>query len=420
MHWLIALVVLIQLTFPTLPREAEHLPRVAEPLPQVAAPIHSPAAQSSLEITDLGVTYQFGEQITFKARVQPVADLQEMLIFIAPENQSTVWQKVDLSQINDQGELAQSVDARQITLTPFSKVSYRYEVKLKDGSTQTSETKTFSYEDNRFTWQYVKSGIFDINWNGSDTTLGQELANIAQQGLDQAKDYLAATPPDTIRIYAYSSSSDMQKALQLSNQPWVAGHTAPELGLILVSIPSGPEKKLEMQRQVPHEIMHILQYQVVGKGYDKQPVWLIEGMASVAELYPDPDYSRVLEATNTKDLIPFASLCSAFPREAAAQYLAYAQSESFVRFLNNKYGSTGLRKLIDQYQTGIGCDEGFMAATGVSLEQAEYRWKQESLGVNVQGLVLTNLSPYLLLGLLILIPAALVFFPYHQRSEDNA
>jgi hypothetical protein len=165
--------------------------------------------------------------------------------------------------------------------------------------------------------------------------------------------------------------------------------------------------------------MHVLQYQVMGANFTSQPIWLVEGMASLVEVYPNPEYRIVLENTiESGNLIPMRSLCSTFPRDAGGAFQAYAQSESFVRFLYTKYGGSGLRNLINQYQNGLGCEEGFSAALEVPLSQAEYRWQQEALGLNMGGLVFSNLSPYLLIGLLLLLPAALAFFPYREKTAS--
>lgn len=397
MHWLAVLLLIAQLIF-------------------TAAPF--PLAQSSPTITDLGAKPDFGESVTFRVRVEPVSDVQELLVFITPQGQPTVWQKFDLEKATSQGQLILDVDARQLSLYPFSKVTYRYEATLKNGSKVKSDNESFQYNDTRFEWQTLESGIFEIYWYGNDSTIGQMIADIAKEGLEASQAILSVTPPAPLRIYAYTSSRDLQSALQMTSQPWVAGHTTPELSMVLISVPTGPEKKLELQRQVPHEIMHILQYQVMGGNFSRQPVWLLEGMASLVEIYPNPEYRTVLESSaQANSLIPFSSLCSTFPRDASGAFQAYAQSESFARFLYANYGSSGLRDLIDQYENGLGCEEGFAAAVGVPLNQAEYRWRQEELGINVGGLVLSNLSPYLLVGLLILVPASLAFLPLRAKKN---
>jgi hypothetical protein len=398
MQWLAALVIMLQLCLPA----------------------GIPGLQSSnVEIQDLGVSHQFGQQISFKLQVSAPDKVRELLVFITPEGQPTVWQDISLDQANDLGEITQLVDARKISLTPFSKVGYRYEATLTNGEKVVTETRAFFYDDNRFAWQNIESGVFQAYWYSEDPTAGQEIINIAQEGLEHAQAILKADPPSPVRIYLYSSSADLQSALQLTHPAWVAGHASPDLGIVMVSVSSGPEWKLELERQIPHEIMHILQYQVVGKDYHLQPVWLIEGMASLNELFPNPEYQRVLETNaRSQELIPFKSLCDSFPREAAPAFQAYAQSESFVRFLHEKYGASELRGLIAQYQNGLSCEDGFSAAYHTSLSQAEYRWRQEYLGMDANGLVLSNLSPYITLGCVILVPAALAFLPFRAGKRS--
>jgi hypothetical protein len=63
-----------------------------------------------------------------------------------------------------------------------------------------------------------------------------------------------------------------------------------------------------------------------------------------------------------------------------------------------------LQTLIKKYQDGLGCSEGLQAAYGQSLDQLDAQWKEEVLGINAQVLAWKNLSPYLLLSLLLLLP----------------
>jgi hypothetical protein len=300
-------------------------------------------------------------------------------------------------------------------------VAYRYQVNLKDGRSVTSDEFTFQYDDDRFEWQKLESSEFRVFWYGRDPAFGQDVLNVAQLGLKNARTILDVALPNTLNIYVYLNSRDLQSALQMQNQPWVAGHAAPDLDQIMISIPAGPEQKLELERQVPHELMHILQYQLVGEEFTKQPIWLLEGMASIAELYPNPEYQYVLTEAARQELLSFRDLCSSFPREASTAYLAYAQSESFTRYLYQKVGSSGLLALMNKYQDGLGCEEGMAAALDSGLGQMEYSWKQEVLGINTAGLALRNLAPYLVVLVLLVVPALLTLLPpVFKKSAQGA
>jgi hypothetical protein len=188
--------------------------------------------------------------------------------------------------------------------------------------------------------------------------------------------------------------------------------------IILISIAPGPGENLEMERQIPHEMMHLAQYEFIGNAFEKQPYWLVEGTASVAELYPNPEYRRALEkAVETRKLLPMANLCAAFPQDASGAFLAYAQSASFVRFLHEKFGASGLQDLFLRYQDGLGCEEAVSAAYGLTLSQLEYRWQQEVLAVNPEGLVARNLLPYFALAGLLFGMVALSMVFIARRSQ---
>lgn len=376
-----------------------------------------PAAQEPVRFSDSGSSYVFGEAITFTTRVESDTPVRDVIAFITPEGRTTVFQNM---QQGEDGLASLTIDVRQLPLPPFSRVSYYFEAVMPGGERHKSETFSFQYEDDRFTWQSEENPQFRVHWYADNSTLGQEILNIAGRGLDRAKTLIDANLPGTVDIYAYNSAGDLQKALHASGQALVAGHATPEMNMILISIPSGPERQLELERQIPHEIMHILQYQVLEGNTQGQPVWLIEGMASLAELYPNPEYQTTLQrAADAQELIPIQTLCAPFPRDALAFFRSYAQSESFVRYLHQNYGTSGLGSLIEQYRNGLGCEEGVTAALGVPLSQLEYRWKQEALGIDTGGLVMRNLSPYLLVGLLIMLPAALAFLPYHRTPQGK-
>ena len=374
--------------------------------------------KGSVAFSELRTPYQFGQQVTFQAKISTQSAIQNVVIYITPSGQSTLWHSAQLSA---ESTISESIPVSELSLRPFALVAYRYQVNLKDGSSVTSDEFHFQYDDDRFDWQKLESPEFRVFWYGRDPAFGQDVLNVAQLGLKHAQSILDAALPNTLNIYVYLSSRDLQSALHLESQPWVAGHAAPDLDQIMISIPSGPEQKLELERQIPHELMHILQYQLVGDEFTKQPVWLLEGMASIAELYPNPEYQYVLTEAAKKELLSFRDLCTSFPREASAAYLAYAQSESFTRYLNQKVGSSGLLALMNKYQDGLGCEEGMAAALDSGLGQMEYAWKQEVLGINAAGLAFRNLAPYLLVLVLLVVPALLTLLPpIFRKSSQGA
>jgi hypothetical protein len=361
--------------------------------------------------------YKFGEEVTFLINVQPADAVEHLYLFIQPEGNNT---RVETVSVNTQGNSVYTYDARQFPLRPFAQTYYWYRAVLSGGKEVESTRYSFVYVDNRFDWQSMSDGNIEVHWYDGEPSFGQDVLNAATSGLDSARSYLPVGDPvegdQPIRIYVYAHGTDLQQALQLTQQSWVAGHASPDIGTILISVGSGPEQRMELARQIPHEITHLLQYRIVGNNYSKVPVWLLEGAASMAELYPNTDYTRVLDnAKKENSLLSIRSLCSTFPKEASGAFLAYAESESFVHYLYNRYGTTGLLTLFTVYGTGADCEEGTKQVYNIPLDQLDTQWRRETLNMDVKAFALQSLFPYILIALLFLV-SPLVMILYFRRK----
>lgn len=374
-----------------------------------------PPDQSALQFSNIRSEYVYGQFIDFEATVKSEIPLTTIDLFIRPAGEST--RVVNIAPSPD-GRITSRYDLVQHPLRPFSQVDYWFRVATNDGNTYSSAERSFYYEDNRFEWKKLAENGFEAAWLEGGLEFGQSILNVTQISWESVQIFLPAELPVPLRVYVYSRAADLQSALLMTNIPWVAGHASPDLSVLLVSIPAGPDQRAEMERQIPHELMHIVEYQLAGPAYTRMPTWLVEGLASVAELYPNQDYERVMQSATREDrLLPLVGLCGEFPRDLSGAILAYAQSASFVRFLHKNFGSSGLAELIAQYRDGYGCEEGVRAAFGETLVQLEARWKQEALGMNIGATMWRNLRPYLLLLAALSLSVAVSFLPFRRRKE---
>jgi hypothetical protein len=361
-------------------------------------------AQAGVELEDVRALVQFGEQITFLATVKSSRPIQDIAIVISDELLNTP--QLQPVTLQPDGRTEFHLDPKQNGLRPFSRVQWNYQFTFQDGSTARSESYFVRYTDDRFYWQTLESDGLRVNWYEGQAGFGQAALEAARAGLKSIGDLLPVALEQPVEIFIYANTADLQGTLSLGATDWVAGHADPALGVAMLTIEPGADQGIRMEQRIPHELMHVMLYRRLKAGYRQVPAWLREGMATLAEVYPNADYDRALgEAAAGTGLIPLQDLCQSFPAEAGPAFLAYAESRSFTNYLHQTYGSTGLLDLLAAYSDGVECTRGPEHAFGTPLVNLESRWRSSVLGQNIWLAALQNISPYLvLLCLVLMIP----------------
>jgi hypothetical protein len=362
-------------------------------------------AQASIQ-AQLSHDYRFGSYVAFEAILPAqVIPKEARLFFIAQGENSTRTGQANVNR----NVLSYRLELAEQPLRAFVDIDYWFEFEAPDGQNLSTQIGKFRYLDDRYSWQERMNGQIRLKWYEGDTQFAQAVIDTAQTGYANIQTILPLPLEQPVEIYSYASAQEMRDTLQSFSRNWVGAHADPDLGVMVISLPQGPEQRLEMERQVPHELMHILLYRHLGNGYANLPAWLNEGLASLAELYPNPDYIVLIERALQKgSLLPMASLCATFPRDASGTFLAYAQSASFTRFLVDEFGTSGMEKLLQAYANGLGCEQGVQSATSNSMTELERRWRQTYFGENAWLSGLEKLLPYVGLVLAVVIIPLLI------------
>jgi hypothetical protein len=375
------------------------------------------------------VEYTFGELAFFKAYVQSDTPVKAAVLFFQAENDTRT--NVGFAEVHPMGDGSYALGyvhhMSDYTLRPFSTIRFHWELTLQDGTTYVSDSEHSVYLDDRFNWQTrekdtAQGGKIVVHWYQGDVQFAQNILDVADTGQQRIQDLLLLRMPAKLDIYVYADPETMQAALNPGSANWVAGHADPDLGVILVTLPEGPEQRLLIEQRVPHELMHILLYQYSPLGYANLPAWLNEGLASNAELDPNPDYRILIEDAAKKNaLIPLPNLCSSFPREAYGALLSYAESASFVKYLHDSYGVSGLDALVRAYNNGLDCNRGAEQALGKSLLQLQRNWERDELSQDVGLKAFLNMLPWIILLLAVLAaPLILALLRLRSHSTDPA
>ncbi len=365
-------------------------------------------AYSQAEDFELQHEYAFGQSITFHGRIPEEVNYEAVNLFFQVEGITETY-TVPVQLLGER-QIGAQHDLQQQPLRAFSTVTYWLEITLPNNEVISSPKSSFIYEDNRFQWRSREHSTFRVHWYEGDNSFAQSIIDVAELGLEKVQSLLPLSLSNIVDMYVYASAAEMRDTLQVSGKNWVGAHADPDLALMVVSLPAGPEQRLEMERQIPHELMHIMLFEELGPAYDNLPTWLNEGLASISEIYPNPDYLILINSAHSEgNLIPIPALCQSFPRSASSAYLAYAESTSFTRFLHQRFGTTGLEALLQEYANGLDCPNGIQSALGISLTQLETDWRQEAFDENRVYNAAENLLPWLVLMCMMLaIPLILV------------
>jgi hypothetical protein len=336
-------------------------------------------AQGTAPVSNLAASHIYGQQVTFTAELSPnTKPSSASLTFQVNGSGNSLVIPVEIQANNT---LTAIYDTRSQNSVPaFSRLTYWFTLEFADGRRQESDRAAYTYSDNRYDWQTLSAEErFHVHWIEGDLAFGQALLDAVLNARGDYAIYLDLPYPEELDIYVYPENQALQEALEISNLSWAAGHANTAENTILTAIPTGFDQQLDIQRQIPHEITHIRLALYMGESYDNLPAWYNEGLGSIAEQYTAPSYWQLLQTAKDNDsLIPLSELCQGFPAEVSRAGLAYAQSDSFVRFLHNQYGKAGLTSLVDAYVQGQACGSGVQSVFGVSLDRLEADWYRET------------------------------------------
>lgn len=379
-------------------------------------------AQAIITITDVPApTVSFGEVIVFEASARSTgADLSGVTLHLQPAAQAAFsWHEVAFERGREITARA-TVTMSAAALPPFSSVAYWWEFEAEDGTRLESDPATFYYEDDRFDWQRLASGALTVHWYEGGPDFGQAALDTAIAAYSAANTDIRAPLPERLEIYVYASPRDAQAALQRVGVLWADGHADAALGVVIVVAAPDLSAGFNLQREIPHELTHILLYRATGEHYARVPVWLNEGLAMMNQAQPEPDFPALLAAARDGGrFLPLDSLCGSFPADLAQARLAYAQSESFTRYLRARFGAERLHALIQSYAGGAECSPGLEAALGQPLAALEQAWLAQVTNAGEAALRWQTVAPWLLLGGLVLL-GPVVFFLLIARPMRRA
>lgn len=385
------------------------------------------AAQTGPRITLMPVPeYVFGQGVTFRLEAQGEAPIIEANLYVQTPGAARTFVGKATFEAGPAITAAYVLDPSRRALEPFVPVAYWWEVRDQAGALTTSDRQTFTYADNRFAWQALSEGPLTVYWYAGDRAFAQAALDSAKRGLQTASRDLRvaeAEIPPQMAIYLYAQKADVDAVFSLVNRAWVDGRAYPEYGVVVVTAPpDGLDTLTRLDNEIPHELAHLLIYQITQANYANVPTWLNEGLATMFEPSPNAEAGALLAAARQAEALPsLAVLCGPFPAGSAEAQLAYVQSASVVQYIHDRYGVSALRGLLEAYADGLACSSGVERVLGVPLAELDQRWRQDTFRTpTAAALPVNTWAAYTLIAVLITFGATTFFMLLLLRRPKPA
>jgi hypothetical protein len=153
---------------------------------------------------------------------------------------------------------------------------------------------------------------------------------------------------------------------------WMAGAAIPARQFIVVRVAPG-QTPAGMEPLLAHELTHVI-LRADYPGHDGWPLWFQEGLA-MRESRTEGlrEYVTLSAAALFGRMLPLERLSVSFPDAEAEARLAYAQSASFLAFLEARAGRGRFAVLMRELRERD-FEDAFRAAYGVGTGAAEGQW----------------------------------------------
>jgi hypothetical protein len=289
-------------------------------------------------------------------------------------------------------DLQHKIDLTRHFVPPGVTVHYQWELQDQTGAELQTDWADLAVVDPRYLWHEQSLGGVTLHWYDGDNQFADAVLGAGARALAAAAQEQSASSIPPVQVFLYANQNDLRSSLGAGSAQWVGGETLPAYHVVLLLASSADP--VQAQRSIAHEMTHI----AVAAGdnpFGPLPSWLDEGLAMVAEGEPDaPSVQALQAAAQSHRLLSIASISGNLPETTDQVVLAYAESDSIVRFLVRTYGNGKLNALIGAFRQGATEDEAFQQALGLSTIQFQQAW-QSSLVPSASRAAATGGSPIL-------------------------
>ena len=344
-----------------------------------AAPGHVSADEGDIQVLEEKAESQFPDGIRFTVTARSSQEIDDIRVFFRTfgNTRSSSYRAVEFEPGAEVTGMALLRSGGQGSyFPPGTKIEYSFEIRDKSGAVLRTKKQVFIYEDNRFEWLTLTSGLITVYYYGEYVEeRAQTVLDAAAQALEMMLPVLGIAPEEPLRIVTYNNYRHMAQALPFRSQATTEklrteGMAFSDERVLLVHGFDGTVKGT-----TSHEFTHLLVAEAAGPADGEVPSWLNEGLAEYGNIDPTDDYDEALRyGIFTRRLRPLWYQTS-FGGKPDDIIIAYGQARSVVRHMIDTYGEDKMAELMRALGETRDIDDALMQVYGFDQYGLDSEWR---------------------------------------------
>lgn len=210
----------------------------------------------------------------------------------------------------------------------------------------------------------------------------------AEAGLRRLREVFPDLPREPFRIVVGSSGEELQPALRAGHHSGSPGFALLGRNEIHVLLRETRASGARLDAVLVHEMAHEFIHQYCAPHGDRIPRWMHEGLAQflAGDTYLGASEEAIVWRAATDQLLSFSDLAADFPKDPAQLQLAYAQSYSFVAWLERRFGMRRLLRALAAVDAETSMWRALVVQTQRSTVELEEEWRDYLLHGSGAGL----------------------------------
>ncbi len=328
-------------------------------------------AQSAPTIADGGVANTFPDGMRFSVSAESDSPIEEIKLRykILPDGTAAIARP----EFDPAASVATTLDlgGDDLYLPPGTVIEYHWEATDAQGDEARTETVSFFYDDVRFQWTPLESnGVTVYYYSGSERE-AQEMLETSGETIESMSQLLGTEIDFPVKVWIYENVDDMRPALQPRSETY-------EASVITAGVRVATDTILVLGNAsfdtLKHELTHVVTAQAGESPFGTLPWWLDEGTAVYGQGDPG-GFADAAEAAIRRGNVFSVRQITSGQGDPDKVNLAYGQSWSIVKYLNETYGPEKFAQLFAEIKGGKRIDDALEAVYGFDQDGLDNEWR---------------------------------------------